>query len=244
MFFRSPALVFALAAGPAGQPSRVAVLAELFRPKDARARPPTRCWSSCSAPDGVSDPWGSTWTTSTIWDEGCVLVRRLYAPPANCQRTGPDSVYTPQIVVDGRDAVPGNDNEAVRRVIAAAASRPRLPVSVVAQASGERARLTIALPAAPETTEAVHLVAAITEDDLTSVVRRGENHGRTLHHVAVARTVRHLAALVGTAVTLDVELPIKRSWVPGALRAVVWLEGERSRGVYGAASTRVTEPPR
>src|SRR5262249_35065894 len=99
--------------------------------------------------------------------------------------------------------------------------------------------LTIDLPAAPDGAEPVHAVAAITEDDLTTAVKRGENQGRTLHHAAVARSVRRVGALVGAPAALSVEVPIKRAWDPNALRVVVWLEGERSRGVYGAASVRM-----
>ena len=36
------------------------------------------------------------------------------------------------------------------------------------------------------------MLVALTEDDLSSVVRRGENGGRTLSHVAVVRKLESL----------------------------------------------------
>src|SRR3954470_25004258 len=40
---------------------------------------------------------------------------------------GPDSVYTPQLGVDGADGMVGNDRPLVAKTIAAAAQRPHLP---------------------------------------------------------------------------------------------------------------------
>ncbi len=90
---------------------------------------------------------------------------------------GPDSVYTPQIVVDGQEAVAGSDGDVVRRAIGSAAGRPHLPLRATAQLVGDRLRLTIDLPAAPANAEKIQVVAAVTEDGLSSVVKRGENQG-------------------------------------------------------------------
>src|SRR5262249_44966448 len=45
---------------------------------------------------------------------------------------GADSMYTPQIVVDGREAVAGNDDELVRRTVGSAARATHLPLRVSA----------------------------------------------------------------------------------------------------------------
>src|SRR5262245_14876943 len=46
---------------------------------------------------------------------------------------GPDSMYTPQMVVDGREVVAGNDDELVRRAIGSAARATHLPLRVTAR---------------------------------------------------------------------------------------------------------------
>ena len=43
---------------------------------------------------------------------------------------GPDSVYTPQMVVDGKDGIVGNDRPLAAKTIAAAARRPHLALHV------------------------------------------------------------------------------------------------------------------
>src|SRR5262249_30762454 len=110
---------------------------------------------------------------------------------------GADSMYTPQIVVDGREAVAGNDDELVRRTVGSAARAPHLPPRVTAREASGQVGLTITLPSAAIHSEKIQLLAAVTEDGLTSIVKRGENGGRTLHHVAVARTLQVLDSLSG-----------------------------------------------
>jgi hypothetical protein len=147
---------------------------------------------------------------------------------------GDENMYTPQMVVDGDVAIPGIETEAIRRAIEQAAVKAHLPVRVTARASGDKAQLTIESPAAPPNTEKIQVMAAITEDGLSSVVTRGENHGRTLHHVAVARTVQSLDVLSPRPSTGTKQVSIDERWGKD-LKAVVWLQGTKSRQVYGAA---------
>jgi hypothetical protein len=153
---------------------------------------------------------------------------------------GPDSVYTPQIVVDGREAVPGNDRNQVRRAIEAAAARPHLPLRVTARVTADRLRITIDLPGAPPNTERIDVFGAITEDDLTSVVKRGENCVLSLHHVAVARKIERFQSMTTKASILEPQLQIANGWSRPRLRTVVWLQGVNSRRVYAAAIAPIT----
>ena len=149
---------------------------------------------------------------------------------------GEGRLYTPQMVVDGRDEFNGSDEAAVRRVVAAAAARPHLPLRVDARARGAAVRLSIDLPAAPDGAEPIDVLVALTEDDLSSVVRRGENGGRTLTHVAVVRTLESLGSLERESFVADGQLALDRRWQTGKMRAVAWLQGRRTRHVYGATT--------
>jgi hypothetical protein len=152
---------------------------------------------------------------------------------------GGDNLYTPQMVIDGEKAVPGVDAVHIRDAIKEAAGRPHLPLRLAVRVTTGNAQLTIDRPAAPSHAEKIQVLAAITEDDLSSTVTRGENHGRTLHHVAVARTIHVLSALSERPSTEEKVVPIRKEW--GAnLNAVVWLQGMRSREVYGSATIRIT----
>jgi len=149
---------------------------------------------------------------------------------------GPDKLYTPQIVVDGREELIGSDDAAVRRTIAGAAARPHLPVKVTARAIERGVNVSIDLPPAPSADDPIDVFVALTEDDLSSAVKRGENVGRTLSHVAVVRKLQTLGTLEKDGFVADGRLPIESGWKPHKMRAVVWLQGRSSNHVYGAAA--------
>ena len=98
-------------------------------------------------------------------------------------------VYTPQMVVDGRTEFVGNDEGAARRAIEAAAKGPKAFARLVPGADGNL-RVTIAGATAGAT-----VVLAVTEDPPASDVTRGENAGKKLAHVAVARELRVVGAV-------------------------------------------------
>ena len=156
---------------------------------------------------------------------------------------GAKPIYTPQMVVDGRDELNGSDEAAARRAVQAAAVRPHLPLRIDARAAGASVRLSIDLPAAPAAadSEPIDALVALTEDDLSSVVRKGENSGRTLTHVAVVRKLESLGSLEREAFVADGQLSLDRTWKGGKMRAVAWLQGRRSRHVYGAATAALVQ---
>ena len=125
--------------------------------------------------------------------------------------------------------------------MAAAAARPHLALRVDARARGAAVRLSIDLPAAPDGAEPIDVLVALTEDDLSSVVRRGENGGRTLTHVAVVRTLESLGSLERESFVADGQLALDRRWQTGKMRAVAWLQGRRTRHVYGAATAPLVQ---
>lgn len=149
---------------------------------------------------------------------------------------GEDKLYTPQVVVDGREEGIGSDESIVRRLIAGAARREHLPVRITARAVGRSLTLSIDLPAAPAGTDTVDVFVALTEDDLSSAVKRGENVGRTLTHVAVVRALQTLGTLEKDAFVADGRLALEPGWNPRKMRAVVWLQGRSANQVYGAAT--------
>jgi len=148
---------------------------------------------------------------------------------------GANSVYTPQVVVNGRDAVVGTENALVEQAIASAARRTPMALKVMAHQTGDRLQLQITAPAAPRDGEAIAILAAITQDGLSSNVTRGENSGRQLHHVAVARALERIDVLGRNARAIRHSIPIRDAWGGSGLKAVVWLQGRKSGQVYGAS---------
>jgi hypothetical protein len=243
----SAAILFTLVShGGSAPPPRVPVLVELFTSEGCSSCPPADALLESLIRDqpveGVEvvpvglhvDYFDQLGWKDTFGSRSFTARQEDYAT-----KFGPDSVYTPQMVVDGTDAVAGSERELVQGALKAAGGRSHLPLRVSARETLGKLRVAIDLPAAPSSDEKIQVVAAITEDGLTTNIKRGENSGRTLHHVAVARHLQRLDVLTGDAAVVEVQLPLGKSWARRALKAVVWLQGTKSRKVYAAASAPI-----
>jgi hypothetical protein len=117
-----------------------------------------------------------------------------------------ESVYTPQVVVNGNLQVLGSDGAAVLKAVRAQSpSAPEMLkiVSIKPLAHAVEVTFTASGPV-PKGTE---IYAVLADDMDTSHVQRGENAQRTLTHVAVARNLVRVARLE-TAGTQTVSVPL------------------------------------
>jgi len=154
-------------------------------------------------------------------------------------RTG--SIYTPQLVIDGAMQNVGSDGRAIRRSIERAAQSPKSLVGVEAGTDGHdiRADLAIDVPEGVAVRAATDLVVAITEDKLTTDVRRGENGGRILKHDAVVRAIvtSGVMPLGQRNWRTTASIPIARDWRVENLRVVGFLQERDSRRIVGAGAS-------
>ena len=149
---------------------------------------------------------------------------------------GGDRVYTPQAVIDGHEELVGSDESGVRRAIAKAAKQAHARVDVRASLDGPSLAVDATVSDLPsEAREPVEAWMVITEDDLTSIVKRGENGGRTLRHDAVVRVV--FGGDLASARMLGFHAQLRPEWRRDHLRAVVFLQGKKTQRIWGAATT-------
>ncbi|MCA1652559.1 MAG: DUF1223 domain-containing protein [Acidobacteria bacterium] len=120
-------------------------------------------------------------------------------------------------------------------------AKPHLPLRVTARAAAGAVRFSMDAPPRPPDTEPIDILVALAEDGLTSVVKRGENSGRTLPHVAVVRRVEKTGALDANGFVAQGEWRLDPAWRRKNLRAVAWLQGRKSHRVYGAATAAVED---
>ncbi|HXV73897.1 MAG TPA: DUF1223 domain-containing protein, partial [Sphingomonadales bacterium] len=156
-----------------------------------------------------------------------------------------NSVYTPQMVVDGHTQFVGSDSKRAATAIERATRAPKIAVRVSAVPAGSRRiKLTFQVPAfyplnASDTAE---LSLAIAESDLFSEAKSGENTGRRLNHTAVVRHFRALGATKpGQETTRELELMLPSDWHLQNCRAVAFLQERRSRVVLGAAQISLAQ---
>jgi hypothetical protein len=139
--------------------------------------------------------------------------------------------YTPQIVIDGRSEVLGSDEKAIQTAVAKSAVRPKTAVRIVsAKLDDKEAVVSIAVGAASAKAD---VWVAVADDRDQSSVRRGENKGRSLNHVAVVRSlgkVGNVTKAAGFEKTVRVPLAAQSE----GMRVVVFV-AESGGPVLGSA---------
>jgi hypothetical protein len=133
------------------------------------------------------------------------------------------TVYTPQIVVDGKWEAVGSDRGEVEHALDAA-RRESAEVPVALAVDHGRAQITLG-PSGQSVAGAVLLIGY--DRRHVSAVARGENGGRTLAHVDVVRSVEEVAKFTGQASAI--EAPIRSP--SERLAAIVQAEDGRVLGV-------------
>jgi hypothetical protein len=149
-----------------------------------------------------------------------------------------ESVYTPQMVVNGQVEVLGSDGAAVQREIFKAAQGPRALVEM-SILPGEV--LTLKVDHLPQGTRQADILLAVTEAGIESDVRRGENRGHTLRHTGVVRSLSHVAFLDTRRAgiyTADARLNLKPDWKRENLKVVLFVQDRSNRRILGAAALR------
>jgi hypothetical protein len=156
---------------------------------------------------------------------------------------GAEGVYTPQMIVNGVDAFVGSDHRRAETAIAKAAATPKAALTIdVHPLASNGIEVHIQGEGFASTAERPTVYVAITEDNLQSDVPRGENAGKTLHHIGVVRWFESLEAEWkedGTLIT-EVKLPLKPDWNRENLKVVAFAQDLKSRRVDAVASQPIT----
>ena len=149
-------------------------------------------------------------------------------------RFGIDSSYTPQMVVDGAEQFVGSDVARLSRAVTNAALTPKQEISIEkAEWVDGSAHFSVHGPVASNTT----VIAVLAENATRSEVRRGENAGRTLQHVAVVRVIKDFGskAVDGRQLGLPGPGPLAAGESSGPLRLVVFLVDRKTGHVVASA---------
>ncbi|MBV9928766.1 MAG: DUF1223 domain-containing protein [Acidobacteria bacterium] len=161
---------------------------------------------------------------------------------------GNDSVYTPQMVVDGVREFNGSNSSLAQETIAKAAREPKGEVTITRAPSQSEGfvHVTAFIDKFPKPAggQPADVLLAVTESGLASEVARGENSGRRLTHVGAVRSLRPLGGLPeapGAEFKAETEVQIDKAWRRENLRAVVFAQERGTRRVLAAASLKLFE---
>lgn len=165
------------------------------------------------------------------WRDRFGLPQAVQRQSAYARRLGLASMYTPQMVIDGRNDVLGSDRSRVAKLLAA--PRSGIPVNVVVQGRDLLVSLGVVRGAPPCDV----LLVSILPEALTAI-GRGENSGRQLREFNVVRSIRKL----GTWNASAAQWHIRRDTLPADARSVaVLVQEQATAAIVGAA--RLSLPP-
>ena len=181
--------------------------------------------------------WKDRFSSAALTDR-----QRVYAT-----RFASESIYTPQMVVDGRAEFVGSDLSAARKAIERALKATHGVVKIDVQTgAANRVPVTVVVRDLPslDRGDRADILVAVTEDGLRSSVSRGENNGKLLRHAAVVRsmtTIGEAAAAGGEART---EIPIASDWRRDNLKVVAFVQARKDRAVLASAAVPLTTQAR
>jgi hypothetical protein len=141
------------------------------------------------------------------------------------------SVYTPELVVDGKESQAQLLPDEIRN--AAAGSQPA--VLKITPKSGHDVAITA--QADPKTHGRV--LVAITEDGLSTKVGGGENGGHILTHSGVVRTFTTLGKLDKGGLSKDFTIALDPQWQLPKLTLVCFVQDEKTGRVLGVSAEPV-----
>ncbi|MBS0385706.1 MAG: DUF1223 domain-containing protein [Proteobacteria bacterium] len=212
--------------GSSRPPNSEPVVVELFESQGCSSCPPANAnVNALSArQDVLTLIYGVTYWDQLGWTD-------TFARPEFTQRQrdyarglGNDNVYTPQVVLNGRMDLVGND----RAQLDAAIRRAAAPFAAHGSIAADRLELV-----AVHGVHADLWLARYDPRTLNVAIRAGENDGRTLPHIHVVRELRRLGVWDGSA--RSYRLPPATQ---AGLRTAVLIQSQNGGPIVGAVTDR------
>ncbi len=155
-----------------------------------------------------------------------------------------DNIYTPQLVVNGRTECVGSKEPEVASLISAALANPpagevtvSAPEKPLPATGGGKSRVVVSARLLRPVSHGLEVWVALTENNLTTAVRGGENASMTLHDDHVVRQLVkafNLKETAGSEKSDKVELTIDPTW-KGPFEVVAFLQDPKTLNIEGAA---------
>jgi hypothetical protein len=153
-----------------------------------------------------------------------------------------ESVYTPQMVVDGTEEFVGSSSEDAQKAFGRAATQEKVSVKLSSvSVSGNRVTAHLETGELPARFASADVVLAVALDHAESQVKSGENSGRKLTHVAVVRNLAKVDSVKsGQSFSRDVEIKLK-SADSATLRLIAFLQQPGPGKIVGAAEEMLSK---
>lgn len=218
------ALLYCVSAGAQPRPAVI----ELFTSEGCNSCPPAEAYIGELArrPDVLALAYHVDYWDDLGWRDRFALRESVARQNLYAQLLGRSSVYTPQVILDGREDYVGSDRASIERALTEGRTGARVEIG----ASAGEIQISVAGPERVPPSE-VLLVAYLRE--AVSAIGRGENAGRTLHEFNIVRGVRRLGHWDGTSTSFHIE---RSSLPPDVTDVAVLVQPVGQAPVIAAAS--------
>jgi len=154
---------------------------------------------------------------------------------------GLETVYTPQMVVDGRFEFVGSDERRAIQAVERSTGAEKIAVNLSALHLESNQTLAMHIDAgqlpSSTTAKSASVLLAIADERDESHVKGGENGGRTLKHVAVVRSLIKVGT-VNQSDKLSQDLTVNLGHDGKNLRLVAFVQDEKTGKIWGVGSAR------
>lgn len=143
-----------------------------------------------------------------------------------------ESIYTPQVVVNGKTQFVGSDAGKLNAAVETGLQKgtpSHLKISTCKTGNTVTVTYTFLKP------HALLLNIALVQPEATTVVKRGENSGKTLHHVNTVRAFRTIEVTENGYLTIEV--PRELSTIP--LQVIAYTQSNESYTISGAGQETI-----
>jgi hypothetical protein len=186
-----------------GTPDQKTVLVELFTAEGCSSCPPAD--ALLQQANGARTSGGTLIVGIsehvTYWDPGGwsdPYASQDYTDRQNVygQKFRLDSVYTPQMVINGAEQIVGSDSAALLQALQKEEKDPSRMSLHIVSLSVDGNKLTVNFSAGGDVpAKGVDVIAVLADDSDKSHVLHGENSGRMLEHVSVARSISRVGKM-------------------------------------------------
>jgi hypothetical protein len=171
--------------------------------------------------------WKDPYSSPVFTDRQSVYASRLSS----------EGSYTPQMVVNGRAQFVGSDGSALERALRDDERREHFALSIVSSAPSAGG-IDVKFAFAGSPSKLLDIIAVLADDTDRSNVLRGENGGRELQHVSVARSMMRIAtAKDGGEQTVHISFPEGLSASQSAGHHLILFAQEPHQGAIVGATT-------
>jgi hypothetical protein len=144
--------------------------------------------------------------------------------------------YTPQMVVDGNRELLGNNGRLLEAAIKEAVSQAKAPVAIVsATQDGNQLMVNIETGPLPSGSKHADLYIAVADNLDETQVGGGENSGKKLQHVAVARSLQKVAKVGPEGLQKEAKIRLGKSENSSNLRVIAFLQESGQGKVLGSS---------